>query len=95
MDVTIDEYGRIVIPKPVREALGLEAGATLHLETIEGDSGTRKIALRPEQEESPYRKKGDGDVRVYTGRLVDDDIDVVQLIKEQRETRARHLAGFE
>ena len=94
MEVSINKYGRIVIPKSMRDAFGLDAGTMLHLETNEGDSGKREIALRLAREESPFRKKGDGDVRVYTGTLVDDDIDV-KLIKEQRKNRARHLAGLE
>lgn len=42
--LTIDKAGRIVLPKPVRDELGLEPGDTLELETS-GD----KITLRPSQ----------------------------------------------
>lgn len=40
--ITIDKAGRVVIPKPYRKILGLEAGDSLALER-EGD----KITLRP------------------------------------------------
>ncbi len=53
MEVTLDKFGRIVIPKPVRDALGLEAGAKLHLETTERRTGTPEIALRPERKRAP------------------------------------------
>ncbi|MGB3910807.1 MAG: AbrB/MazE/SpoVT family DNA-binding domain-containing protein [Pseudolysinimonas sp.] len=33
MNVTIDKAGRIVVPKPVRDALGLRAGDELDLTT--------------------------------------------------------------
>ncbi len=62
MDVSIDKFGRIVIPKPVRDALGLEAGAKLHLETTEGENGEREIALRPEREKPLLVRKGEGNV---------------------------------
>ena len=32
MEVTIDEYGRIVIPKSIRARLRLEAGSSLELD---------------------------------------------------------------
>jgi AbrB family looped-hinge helix DNA binding protein len=31
MEVKIDDYGRIVIPKEVREKLGIESGSTLEV----------------------------------------------------------------
>ena len=51
MEVTVDKYGRIVIPKAVRERLGLQAGSTLELgiEPVEG--GAEAIALRPAGQE--------------------------------------------
>jgi AbrB family looped-hinge helix DNA binding protein len=34
MEVEIDDYGRIVIPKEVRELLGIESGASLDIRVI-------------------------------------------------------------
>jgi len=31
METTIDSVGRIVVPKPLRDALGLAAGSTVHI----------------------------------------------------------------
>lgn len=45
MTVTIDRAGRIVIPAPVRERLGLRAGTRLELSVDEG--GIRLAATTP------------------------------------------------
>jgi len=50
--ITLDKAGRIVLPKPVRDELQLEAGDTLELETS-GD----KITLRPARGNTHLRKK--------------------------------------
>lgn len=92
MEVTLDKFGRIVIPKPVRDALGLDAGSKLHLETRARDEG-REISLRPEKYEPLLKKKGN--VVVFTGELNDRNLDIVEFIKEQREQRVRHLAGMD
>lgn len=42
--VTIDEAGRLVIPKPLRERFGLTAGTRLHIEAEEG-----RLLLSPER----------------------------------------------
>lgn len=48
----IDRAGRLVIPKPIREQLGLEAGAELEME----QSGDR-IALIPVRATGPLTKE--------------------------------------
>ena len=60
--ITIDKAGRVILPKPVRDALCLEAGDTLEL-SFHGEN----ISLRPVRNTSPLqREKG---VWVYrTGR---------------------------
>ena len=60
--ITIDKAGRIVLPKPLRQSLCLEAGDTLEL-TSQGEN----ISLRPVRGVSPlHKEKG---VWVYrTGR---------------------------
>jgi len=43
------------------------------------ETPTFKDEARPEREESPFRKKRDGDMRVYTGTQAE-DVDVVHLV---------------
>lgn len=50
--ITIDNAGRMILPKPVRDARGLEAGDTLEL-SIHGDN----ISLHPVRNTSPLQKK--------------------------------------
>jgi AbrB family looped-hinge helix DNA binding protein len=50
--LTIDKAGRIVLPKPLRDELQLEAGDTLELESS-GD----EITLRPMRGHAQLRKK--------------------------------------
>ena len=42
MHVTLDKYGRIVVPKPVRDQLGMGEGTDLKVEVEEG-----RLVLRP------------------------------------------------
>jgi AbrB family looped-hinge helix DNA binding protein len=48
MVVTIDRFGRILIPKPVREAHGLRPGARIRIGETEAG-----ILLEPELDEPP------------------------------------------
>jgi AbrB family looped-hinge helix DNA binding protein len=52
MRLTIDKAGRVVIPKPLREELHLEAGDSLDMET----SG-EEITLRPARGTGPLTKE--------------------------------------
>ncbi|MFB6279235.1 MAG: AbrB/MazE/SpoVT family DNA-binding domain-containing protein [Salinibacter sp.] len=91
MDVTIDDYGRIVLPKSIRDRFGLESGSSLALEIAEVGEGTESITLRPKGQEPPLQQKGD--LLVHTGRLTDEEFDVVEQLRNQREERARRHAG--
>jgi AbrB family looped-hinge helix DNA binding protein len=50
--LTIDKAGRIVLPKPLRDELRLEAGDTLEVE-----SSGEEITLRPARGNAQLRKK--------------------------------------
>lgn len=91
MDVTIDDYGRIVIPKSIRNRLGLESGSSLTLEIADSDENGESITLRPQGQEPPLQQKGD--LLVHSGRLTDEEFDVVEQLRNQREERARRHAG--
>ena len=50
--ITIDRAGRIVLPKPIREELQLQAG-----DSLEVNASGEEITLRPLRGDSPLKKK--------------------------------------
>ena len=86
MTLKIDKAGRVILPKPVRDRLGLHEGSDLEmLETPEG------LVLTPtERRPSMVRKQG---LWVHTGKLPP-AFDIVQAIRDDREERIRRLAGL-
>ncbi len=81
METTLDRFGRIIIPKDVRDDMGLEAGAVLQIEK-KGE----KIILQPVQGEPKImEKKG---ILVFTGAAVGD---VGAGLHEQRKRRLSSL----
>lgn len=81
MDVTLDRYGRILLPKALRDRLGLQAGSRLHVETT-GEG----IALRPVDQDAILTVR-DG-VLVHEGRLLDDGAGLLRDVREERIRRA-------
>jgi AbrB family looped-hinge helix DNA binding protein len=77
MDTTLDKFGRVVIPKPIRDALGLRAGDSLQVEPS-GDA----VVLKPLQTGSSWRRKGN--VLVFTGTLTEDPGDLLRRLREER-----------
>ena len=90
MEVTVDKYGRIVIPKAVRERLGLKAGSTLELGVEPTEGGTEAIALRSASQEPVLQRKGR--VLVHTG-TADHPLDPVEAVYRSRQERIQKLAG--
>jgi AbrB family looped-hinge helix DNA binding protein len=86
MTLKIDKAGRVILPKPVRDRLGLHEGSDLEiLETPEG------VMLKPvEHRPSMVKKQG---LWVHTGKLPA-GFDIVQAIRNDREERIRKLAGL-
>ena len=85
MKLKIDNAGRIILPKPVRDRLGLRAGSDLDL--VESNEG---ILLTPtRQQPSVVRRNG---LLVHSGKLPKGYI-WDRLIEEDREDRLRKLTG--
>ena len=85
LETTLDRFGRIIIPKDVRDDMGLEAGAVLQIEK-KGE----KIVLQPVQGEPKImEKKG---ILVFTGTAVGD---VGAALHDHRKRRLKKMArGF-
>lgn len=93
MEVKIDDYGRIVIPKEVREKLGIESGSSLEIRVDpEGETGGA-ITLRPKGQEPALQQRGE--LLVHSGRLTEEDFDVVEQIRSERRERAQKHAGLD
>ncbi|HUP43328.1 MAG TPA: AbrB/MazE/SpoVT family DNA-binding domain-containing protein [Thermoanaerobaculia bacterium] len=84
MEATLDRFGRIVIPKRVRDDLGLFAGSILLIEERED-----RIVLRVQREETDLVRE-DG-VLVYTGEAVGD---LEQAVAAHRRGRSLDSAAW-
>ena len=86
MTLRMDKAGRVILPKPIRDRLGLHEGSDLEIqETPEG------LTLRP-AERQPSMVKEHG-LWVHTGKLPP-GFDIVQAIRDDREDRIRKLADL-
>ncbi len=92
MDVTIDDYGRIVIPKEVRDRLGIESGSALELRVDPAEAPEGTITLKPKDQKPALQQKGE--LLIHSGTLTDEDFDVVEQIRSERRERAQKHAGL-
>ena len=86
MQVSIDKAGRIIVPKPVRDRLGLRQDSKLELVETSG-----RIVLKPVEQASGLVRDEDGWL-VFTGEAAN-AIDWDALLREDREERMRKLGG--
>ncbi|MBI3292898.1 MAG: AbrB/MazE/SpoVT family DNA-binding domain-containing protein [Elusimicrobia bacterium] len=80
METTLDKFGRVVIPKEVRDDLGLQPGAVLLVE-----EHPHEILLRPVQGEPQVIVK-DG-ILVFTGHPTGHIADALHAHREERLKR--------
>jgi AbrB family looped-hinge helix DNA binding protein len=86
MQVTIDQTGRIVVPKAVRERFGLRKDSELELEvTAEG------IMLKPVEHEPLWRRENGR--LVFMGRPAG-KVNPDRMVHEDREARMRKIGGW-
>lgn len=78
MVTTIDELGRVALPKELRDDLGLKAGTVLRIE----EKGSR-IILQP-IEEIDERLALRGGILVFTGKPEGSLDDLVERTREER-----------
>ena len=86
--LTLDNAGRIVLPKPLRKELQLEPGDSLELET-HGE----EITLRPVRGSTPLQKE-DGIWVFRTGKRIPAAV-TDKLLEEIRAERDRENLGTE
>ena len=87
LHIPIDKAGRVVLPKPLRERLGLAPGT--QLEVIEEAD---RILLKPVQKKARLVKKGKWVVVEFDNvdhEFFRDKNSIVDLIKSEREKRNR------
>jgi len=77
METTVDRFGRIVIPKRVREDLGLRPGTKLEIEAV-----GEEVLLKPVHEK-PHVVDREG-VLIFTGSASGD---LLEAVKEHRRER--------
>lgn len=82
MDVVIDKFGRIVIPKSIRHNLGLKPGSIMQI--TEQD---HSIVLKKEDSKPPIQRKGN--LVVFTGEAVGD---IETSLKNIRDKRLKDLS---
>jgi len=92
MEVTIDDYGRIVIPKEVREKLGIESGTSLEIRVDREGEAEGAITLRLKGQKPPLQQKGG--LLVHSGELTEESYDIVEQLRTERRERARRHAGL-
>lgn len=84
METQIDKFGRIVIPKSMRDHLGLRTGAVLYIEEQD-----HNILLKVAEHSQQITMKGG--IAVYTGKAVDD---IETAVQQDRNTRLNKLGGY-
>ena len=84
MEAILDKFGRIVIPKKVRDDFSLRPGTSIRIE-----EGKNEILLKPIEGEPSLTKK-DG-VLVFTGKSMGN---LETKIEEIRRERNQFLGGF-
>jgi AbrB family looped-hinge helix DNA binding protein len=84
MQLVLDRFGRVVLPKGIRDDLGLAPGDVLDV-----DEQTECLVLRPARESSPLRAK-DG-LLVFAGRSTGD---LRAAVTEHRRARIGRAAAM-
>jgi AbrB family looped-hinge helix DNA binding protein len=77
METTLDKFGRVVIPKRVRDDLGLKPGAVLQIEQAD-----QRILIRPVNDEQHVVVKNG--VLVFSGTATGDIMGAIQGSRQGR-----------
>ena len=94
MEVTIDEFGRILIPKKIREAIGLKPGQALEL-MIDRYTWNLNIKLPANPEETNIYVEDSGLPVIHNGTPAQQSFDTVRFIRETREKYMDRKMGLD
>jgi len=83
MKTTLDRFGRLVVPKEIRDRLGLKPGDEVEIE----EQGNEAV-LKPVEHEAPLKVQ-EG-VLVFTGATTGD---LTGVVNAHRQERLRHVSG--
>jgi AbrB family looped-hinge helix DNA binding protein len=86
MTLKIDKAGRVILPKPIRDRLGLHAGSDLEIQETAGG-----IVLKPADRRPSLVKRGS--FWVHTGEIPP-GYDILKAIDEDREEQMRKAWGL-
>jgi len=81
VETTLDKFGRIVIPKRVRDDLGLKPGAVFKIEQAD-----QRILMEPVNEEQHVVVKNG--VLVFSGTATGDIVGAIQAHRKERLSEA-------
>jgi AbrB family looped-hinge helix DNA binding protein len=77
METKLDKFGRVVLPKDIRDNLALKPGQVLRIE-----KSNDEVILKPLRKESPLHfKEG---VLVFSGTATGDIMEAVKVHREER-----------
>ena len=77
MKTTLDRFGRVVVPKEIRDRLGLKPGAE-----IEIDEHENEVVLKAVEHETPL--KVEEGILVFTGTATGDLTEAVRAHRDER-----------
>jgi len=84
MKTTIDRFGRLVLPKQIRDRIGLKPGSEIEIEELESE-----IVIRHSEQKTPLQYE-DG-ILIFAGTAVGD---LTESIRKHREERlSKFLPG--
>lgn len=83
MKTTLDRFGRVVVPKEIRDRLGLKPGTEIQI-----DEHGNEVVLKPVGNETPLKLE-DG-VLVFTGTAT---ADLMEAIRAHRKERLLKVAS--
>ena len=77
MEVTVDKFGRVLLPKRLRDLLGLRPGSRLAVEATEEEAVLRPV------DAAPVLSNVDG-ILVFEGEFEGEHTDLLKTLREER-----------